>query len=42
MDWVTLEETIFDAILVISGCDTPCVGRSIDFSFCDRSVSMKE
>ncbi|MGO8880232.1 MAG: hypothetical protein ACLPVO_17890 [Desulfomonilaceae bacterium] len=42
IEWVTLDDPDFDAILMISGCDTACPERSIDFSAYDRILSVRD
>ncbi len=32
IEWVTLDEQDFEAVLVISGCETACPEDSIDFT----------
>ncbi|WP_157212092.1 hypothetical protein [Desulfomonile tiedjei] len=42
IEWVTLEDSDFGAILVISGCETACPGVSIDPSAYHCIVSVKD
>ena len=32
IEWVTMDEEGFDAVLLVTGCDTACPRRSVDFS----------
>lgn len=41
IEWVTLDDPDFDAILIISGCDTACPEQSIDSST-GRIVSIRD
>jgi len=42
IEWVTLEDSDFGAILVISGCETACPEASIDSSASYCIVSVKD
>jgi hypothetical protein len=41
IEWVTPDDQGVDIILVISGCDTACPERSIDFSHFGRIITIR-
>jgi hypothetical protein len=42
IEWVTLDEGDVDAVLLVSGCDTACPRRSIDFSKYKKTVTIRD
>ena len=42
IEWVTLDEEKFDAVLLVTGCDTACPRRSLDLSEYKQSLSIKD
>jgi hypothetical protein len=42
IEWVTLDEEGFDAVLLVSGCDTACPRRSLDLSEYKQSVTIRD
>jgi hypothetical protein len=42
IEWVTLDEEGFDAVLLVTGCDTACPRRTIDFSEYGKTVTIKD
>jgi hypothetical protein len=42
IEWVTLDEETVDAVLLVSGCNTACPGRSIDFSEYKLAVIIRD
>jgi hypothetical protein len=42
VEWVTLDDPDFDAILLISGCQAACIEQTVDCSSCDRVVSVRD
>lgn len=41
IEWVTLDDEGFDAVLLVAGCETACPQRSLDFSRFKRTVYIK-
>lgn len=42
IEWVTLDEGWFDAVLLVTGCDTACPRRSLDFSKYKQTLLIKD
>lgn len=42
IEWVTLDEGNVDAVLLVTGCDTACPRRSIDFSKYKKTVTIRD
>ena len=42
IEWVTLDEDGFDAVLLVTGCDTACPRRTLDLSEYKQSLSIKD
>ena len=42
VEWVTLDDENFDAVLMISGCDTACPEESLDLSAYDRILFIRD
>lgn len=41
IEWVTLDEQGFDAVLLVTGCETACPRRTIDFSEYKQTLSIR-
>ncbi|MGZ3596175.1 MAG: hypothetical protein ACXWMV_13990 [Syntrophales bacterium] len=42
IEWVTLDDEGFDAVLLVAGCETACPRRSLDFSQYKQSLSIRD
>ncbi len=42
IEWVTLEEEGFDAVLLVSGCETACPRRTRDFSEYKQALLIRD
>ena len=42
IEWVTLDEGGIDAVLLVTGCETACPRRSIDFGEYGQTVTIKD
>ncbi len=41
VEWVTLDDKRFDAVLLVVGCETACPLRSVDFGKYKQTVAIK-
>jgi hypothetical protein len=42
IEWVTLDEEGIDAVLLVTGCETACPRRSIDFGEYRQAVTIRD
>ena len=42
IEWVTFDEEGFDAVLLVTGCDTACPRRTIDFSEYKQTLLIRD
>lgn len=42
IEWVAFDEEGFDTVLLITGCDTACPHRTVDFSKYRKTLSIKD
>ncbi len=41
IEWVTLDDPDYEAVLLIEGCDMACAEKSIGSVICDRIISVR-